>query len=117
MNRSVSIFGLGYVGTVTAACLAHHGNQATGVDLNPAKVRAIESGQSPIVEPGIAELIAEGNRTGLLHATSNVIEAVLSTEVSFVCVGTPSLPNGKLDLGHIESVCHEIGNALRKKNS
>jgi GDP-mannose 6-dehydrogenase len=117
MNRSVSIFGLGYVGTVTAACLAHHGNQATGVDLNAAKVRAIESGQSPIVEPGIAELIAEGNQTGLLRATSNAGDAVLSTEVSFLCVGTPSLRNGKLDLGHIESVCREIGNALRKKNS
>jgi|SRR5579863_637169 len=117
MSRSVSIFGLGYVGTVTAACLAHHGNQATGVDLNPAKVGAIESGQSPIIEPGIAELIAESNKTGLLRATSNATHAVLSTEVSFVCVGTPSLHNGKLDVGHIESVCLEIGHALRKKNS
>jgi GDP-mannose 6-dehydrogenase len=117
MSRSVSIFGLGYVGTVTAACLAHQGNQVTGVDLNSAKVQAIESGHSPIVEPGISDLIAEGSNSGRLHATSDSAAAVLSTEISFLCVGTPSLRNGKLDLGHIEPVCREIGEALRKKSS
>jgi GDP-mannose 6-dehydrogenase len=117
MNRAVSIFGLGYVGTVTAACLAHQGNQVTGVDLNAAKVQAISSGQSPIVEPGIAELIAESSKACRLHATGDLAAAVLSTEISFLCVGTPSLRNGKLDLGHIEPVCREIGDALRKKTS
>ncbi len=117
MSRAVSIFGLGYVGTVTAACLAHQGSQVTGVDLNPAKVQAIESGQSPIVEPGVGELIAEASKACRLHATSDSAAAVLSTDISFLCVGTPSLRNGKLDLGHIEPVCREIGDALRKKNS
>lgn len=117
MGRSVSIFGLGYVGTVTAACLAHQGNRVTGVDLNPAKVQALESGQSPLVEPGVAELIAEGSQACRLHATSDSAAAVLSTDISFLCVGTPSLRNGKLDLGHIEPVCREIGNALRNKDS
>ena len=117
MSRAVSIFGLGYVGTVTAACLAHQGDQVTGVDLNPAKVQAIESGQSPIVEPGVGELIAASSKACRLHATSDSAAAVLSTDISFLCVGTPSLRNGKLDLGHIEPVCREIGDALRKKNS
>src|SRR5580698_995502 len=117
MSRSVSIFGLGYVGTVTAACLAHQGNQVTGVDLNSAKVQAIESGHSPIVEPGISDLIAEGSNSGRLHATSDSAAAVLSTDISFLCVGTPSLRNGKLDLGHIEPVCREIGETLKKKDS
>jgi len=117
MGRAVSIFGLGYVGTVTAACLAHQGDQVTGVDLNPAKVQAIESGQSPIVEPGVGELIAASSKACRLHATSDSAAAVLSTDISFLCVGTPSLRNGKLDLGHIEPVCREIGDALRKKNS
>jgi GDP-mannose 6-dehydrogenase len=117
MDRSVSIFGLGYVGTVTAACLAHKGNQVTGVDLSPAKVQALESGRSPIVEPGVGELIAESRKSCRLHATSDSNAAVLSTDISFLCVGTPGLRNGKLDLGHIEPVCREIGDALRKKNS
>ena len=117
MGRSISIFGLGYVGTVTAACLAHWGNHVTGVDLNPLKVQALESGQSPIVEPGVAELIAEASKSCRLHATSDAVSAVLSTDISFLCVGTPSLRNGKIDLGHIEPVCREIGDALRKKNS
>lgn len=117
MGRSISIFGLGYVGTVTAACLAHQGNQVTGVDLNPAKVSAIESGQSPIVEPGVGQMIAEGSKSRQLRATSDSAAAVSSTEISFLCVGTPSLRNGKLDLGHIEPVCREIGAALRNKNS
>src|SRR2546430_3274884 len=117
MSRSISVFGLGYVGTVTAACLAHKGNQVLGVDLSRSKVEALDAGQSPIVEPRVTELIAECNRACRLHATSDAEAAVLKTEISFLCVGTPSLRNGKLDLGHIEPVCREIGRALRKKNS
>jgi GDP-mannose 6-dehydrogenase len=111
------VFGLGYVGTVTAACLAHKGNSVIGVDLSADKVEAMEAGRSPIVEPRVAELVEECHKACRLHATSNSEEAVLNTEISFLCVGTPSLRNGKLDLGHIEPVCREIGTALTKKNS
>src|SRR5438094_1870024 len=117
MSRSISVFGLGYVGTVTSACLAHKGNQVLGVDLSRSKVEALDAGQSPIVEPRVGDLIAECNRACRLHATSDAEAAVLQTEISFLCVGTPSLRNGKLDLGHIEPVCREIGRALQKKNS
>src|SRR5713101_8446457 len=117
MQGSVSVFGLGYVGAVTAACLAHKGNHVLGVDLSPTKVEAMEAGHSPIVEPRVSELIAESHTACRLHATSDAESAVLKTEISFLCVGTPSLRNGKLDLGHIEPVCREIGRALRKKNS
>jgi len=117
MSRAISIFGLGYVGTVTAACLAHQGNRVTGVDLSAAKVAALDSGRSPIVEPGVSDLIAESQKAGRLHATSDSEKAVLESEISFLCVGTPSMRNGKLDLGHIGPVCQEIGAALRKKSS
>lgn len=116
MSR-VSVFGLGYVGTVTAACLAHRGNHVVGVDLSPAKVEAMDSGRSPIVEPQVSELTSAGHSACRLHATVDAASAVSDTNISFLCVGTPSLRNGKLDLGHIEPVCREIGNALRKKNS
>jgi GDP-mannose 6-dehydrogenase len=117
MSPTVSIFGLGYVGTVTAACLAHKGNRVTGVDLSPAKVEALANGRSPIVEPRVADLIAECQKACRLHATKDAEQAVLETEISFLCVGTPSMRNGKLDLGHIGPVCEEIGKALRKKDS
>ena len=117
MSRSISVFGLGYVGTVTAACLAHKGNSVIGVDLSPAKVDAMDAGRSPIVEPRVGDMIAAANRECRLHATSDAEAAVLKTEISFLCVGTPSLRNGKLDLGHIEPVCRQIGQALKKKDS
>ena len=117
MSRSISVFGLGYVGTVTAACLAHKGNRVIGVDLSPIKVKAMESGLSPIVEPRVSELVAECNKACRLHATSSAADAVMQSEISFLCVGTPSLRNGKLDLGHIEPVCREIGEVLKQKNS
>ena len=117
MSRSISVFGLGYVGTVTAACFAHKGNRVLGVDLSPNKVEAMHSGRSPIVEPRVSELVAESNKACRLHATSDAESAILNTEISFLCVGTPSLRNGKLDLGHIEPVCREIGGILKKKDS
>jgi GDP-mannose 6-dehydrogenase len=116
MSR-ISVFGLGYVGTVTAACLANQGNQVIGVDSNPAKVEAVEEGRSPIVEPGLSDVISAAHQAGHLHATSDSTAAMLNSDISFLCVGTPSLRNGKLDLGHIEPVCREIGEALRKKDS
>lgn len=117
MNRSISVFGLGYVGTVTAVCLAHKGNRVTGVDLSRAKVEALDSGCSPIVEPTVADLAAQCRQACRLHATTDSEKAVFETEMSFLCVGTPSLRNGKLDLGHIGPVCQEIGAALRKKRA
>ncbi len=116
MSSSISVFGLGYVGTVTAACLAHKGHNVIGVDLSPTKVEAMQAGRSPVVEPRVGDLISESHAAGRLHATSNSEEAVLNSEISFLCVGTPSLRNGKLDLGHIEPVCREIGQVLKKKN-
>ena len=117
MGQSISIFGLGYVGTVTAACLAHKGNLVTGVDLSHAKIEAMEAGRSPIVEPRVQDLVAECHQACRLHATSDAKSAVLGSNISFLCVGTPSLRNGKLDLGHIDPVCREIGSALRSKDS
>jgi GDP-mannose 6-dehydrogenase len=117
MSRSISVFGLGYVGTVTAACLAHKGAEVIGVDLSPAKVEAMEAGRSPVVEPRVSTLVAECKQACRLHATSDARAAVMKTDTSFLCVGTPSLRNGKLDLGHIEPVCREIGTVLKKKDS
>src|SRR5262249_35589128 len=113
--KSISVFGLGYVGAVTAACLADHGHWVVGVDVNPAKVQALDSGRAPVLEPGLDRLVAAGRKTGRLHATTDAAAAVSESEISFVCVGTPSLPNGRLDLGGVGRVCEEIGTALRSK--
>jgi GDP-mannose 6-dehydrogenase len=115
MIPSISVFGLGYVGTVTAACLAHKGHNVIGVDLSLAKVEAMQAGQSPVVEPRVGTLISESHASARLRATSDSEYAVLNSEISFLCVGTPSLRNGKLDLGHIEPVCRKIGEVLKKK--
>ena len=117
MTRSISVFGLGYVGSVTAACLAHKGNRVVGVDVNPVKVEMLESGRSPIIEAGLDGLMAQGRQACRLHATTDVTAAVSQSEISILCVGTPSLRNGKLDLQSIERVCREIGEALRRKDS
>ena len=117
MSRSISVFGLGYVGTVTAACFAHMGHKVIGVDLSPTKVEAMAAGRSPIVEPRVGTLISETHAAGRLKATSDSTSAVMNSEISFLCVGTPSLRNGKLDLGHIEPVCREIGEVLKNKTS
>ena len=117
MGLSVSIFGLGYVGSVSAACFASMGHKVIGVDVSPAKVEMLDSGRTPIVEARMAEMVAEANRSCRLHATVDATEAVLNSDVSFVCVGTPSLKNGKLDLSHIENVARQIGAAIRQKKS
>jgi GDP-mannose 6-dehydrogenase len=117
MSKSISVFGLGYVGTVTAACLAHKGSSVVGVDLSPSKVEALQAGRSPVVEPRVSELVAACSKACRLHATSDAASAVRKTDISFLCVGTPSLRNGKLDLGHIEPVCRQIGEALMEKDS
>lgn len=117
MGLSISVFGLGYVGSVSAACFASMGHRVIGVDVNPDKVAMMESGRSPIIEAKMSELVAEANRACRLHATVDSIAAVLDSDVSFVCVGTPSLRSGKLDLSHIEKVAREIGAALKQKKS
>ena len=117
MSLSISVFGLGYVGSVSAACWARAGHRVTGVDVNSVKVEMLASGRSPILEPGMSNLVAEGHRTTRLSATTDGIAAVHNSDISFVCVGTPSLRNGKLDLGYIERVAREIGEGLKQKKS
>jgi len=114
---SISVFGLGYVGSVTAACFAHLGNNVIGVDVNPGKVEMLGSGRSPIVEAEVDELVAKAHRESRLRATTDTRQAVAESDVAFLCVGTPSLPNGKLDLAHVEHVCRDIGTALRNTAS
>jgi GDP-mannose 6-dehydrogenase len=117
VSVSISMFGLGYVGSVSAACFAHLGHQVTGVDVSPAKVEALGAGRSPIVEARVSELMAEGHKSGRLRATTDVAVAVCESDVSFICVGTPSLRSGKLDLCYVERVAREIGAALKQKQS
>ncbi|PYS04363.1 MAG: GDP-mannose dehydrogenase [Acidobacteria bacterium] len=115
--ESISLFGLGYVGAVTAACLASRGHRIIGVDPNPLKVKRIASGNSPIVEPGVQEMIAKAHTDGLISATQDPAAAVAHSDISFISVGTPSQRNGKLDLSYIRNVCTDIGLALPRKNS
>ncbi|NYD43063.1 UDP-glucose dehydrogenase family protein [Nocardioides panaciterrulae] len=108
----VTVFGLGYVGTVTAAGLADSGHTVVGVDVDTAKVAAINAGESPVVEPGIVELIASGARSGRLRATTSVPDAIKHSDLSLVCVGTPSGNLGSTDLSYVEKVAAEIRNAM-----
>ncbi|HPC02631.1 MAG TPA: UDP-glucose/GDP-mannose dehydrogenase family protein [Syntrophales bacterium] len=112
----ISIFGLGYVGCVSMGCLAKNGHTVVGVDVSRAKIETIQSGKSPIVEAEIDEIISDQHRKGLISATDNGIEAVTTTDVSFICVGTPSTPNGHLDLDTVFRVAGEIGKGIERKN-
>lgn len=111
----ISVFGLGYVGTVSVGCLADGGHHVVGVDVNPDKVGSLDSGIAPIVEPRVSDLIAQAKRSGLLEATTSSAEAIARTDVSFLCVGTPSERNGSLDLRYLRRVCEDIGAALAEK--
>lgn len=111
----ISVFGLGYVGTVSAGCLASDGHEVIGVDPVRTKVDLINAGSTPIIEVDIAEIIANVVKSGLLRATENQDEAILQSDLSFVCVGTPSQTNGNLDLSYIRRVCELIGKALKNK--
>ena len=113
----VSIFGLGYVGTVSAGCLANDGHEVVGVDPVFAKADLINRGQSPIIEAEIGEIIAATVKSGGLRATNDPGEAINATELSFVCVGTPSQANGNLDLRYIRRICEQIGEALKNKST
>jgi GDP-mannose 6-dehydrogenase len=113
----ISVFGMGYVGCVTAACLANSGHEVWGVDINPDKIALINAGKSPIGEEGIDSMISEGRRRGALQATPDPLQAVLATDLSLVCVGTPSNGNGSLDLDAVARVSQEIGQALKQKDA
>lgn len=112
---NISIFGLGYVGAVSAGCLAADGHTVIGVDPNATKVDLINRGLAPIVEKDIGEMIAASVAQGRLRATTSVRDAVQGSELSLICVGTPSQLNGNLDLSYVRRVCEEIGAALRDK--
>ena len=113
----VSVFGLGYVGSVSAASFAEDGHDVIGVDVNAGKVESLNSGRSAIVEPGLDELIRTTRESGRLRATTETAEAVQDTDLSLLCVGTPSRRNGSLDLSYLERVSEQIGDALREKPS
>ncbi|VVM87212.1 GDP-mannose 6-dehydrogenase [Pseudomonas fluorescens] len=114
---NISIFGLGYVGAVCAGCLSARGHHVLGVDVSQAKIDLINQGKSPIVEPGLEQLLQDGVNQDRLRGTTDVQAAVLATDLSLLCVGTPSKKNGDLDLVYMEAVCREIGTVLRDKQS
>jgi GDP-mannose 6-dehydrogenase len=109
----ISIFGLGYVGMVNAVCLAQKGHEVIGVDVNPKKVRMVNESQSPIKEQDVGHILAEQICKGTIRATNLPTEAVLGSQLSLICVGTPSTPQGFIDLAQITNVCKQIGSALR----
>ncbi len=108
----VTVFGLGYVGCVSAACLAQDGHTVIGVDVNPQKVQRMAAGRAPVVEPGLDELVDKAVRTGRLRVSHDGHAAVTESDVSLICVGTPSNGNGSLNSRYVENVCAEIGTAL-----
>lgn len=114
---NVAVFGLGYVGCVSAACLARDGHTVIGVDVSAQKVAAVAGGRSPLIEPGLDELVGEMVRGGRLRATSDSRLAVHESELSLICVGTPSNGNGSLDMHFVENVCRHIGAALATHDS
>lgn len=113
----ISVFGAGYVGAVTSACLCKSGHEVVAVDVSQEKVDSINSGKSPIVEAGVDELFVEALAAGRLSATTDAAAAIAATDMSIVCVGTPSRPNGSLNLEYILEVCGEIGPAIAAKSS
>jgi GDP-mannose 6-dehydrogenase len=112
----VSVFGLGYVGSVSAASFAADGHTVVGVDVAPAKVASLNEGRSPIVEKGLDALIRDSTAAGRLRATTSTADAIRDTDLSLICVGTPSRKNGSLDLTYLERVAEQIGGALKAKD-
>ena len=112
----ISIFGLGYVGSVSAACLAKDGHQVIGVDPIPVKTEMINHGKSPIIEKDIGEITEKAFKEGRLRATGDAGAAIADSEISFICVGTPSQLNGDLDLKYVRRVCENIGKAIKAKS-
>ncbi|TYC64042.1 nucleotide sugar dehydrogenase [Stappia sp. BW2] len=113
---SISVVGAGYVGCVSAACLCNDGYNVVAMDVSATTIERLANGKSPIIEPGLDELIAAGHEKGTLKATTDIEEAVRSTNMTFCCVGTPSLPNGTLNTGYVKQVSEDIGRVLRDKD-
>lgn len=113
----ISVFGLGYVGSVTAVCLADREHNVIGVEASPDKLTLFRAGQTPLFEPGLAELLAKVHNDGHFTATADPARAIRDSTVSFICVGTPSKKGGQADLSHVEHVAREIGEALRDKTA
>jgi GDP-mannose 6-dehydrogenase len=116
MGKNISVFGLGYVGTVLLTCLAKDNHNVIGVDIDPFKVEMLLQGQTPVLEEGIQELVSKTMQGGGIKIVDNASFAISNSEISFICVGTPSLPNGKQDLSAVYRVVEEIGEALRNSN-
>src|SRR3954454_7239907 len=114
-KAALSVFGLGYVGCVSAACFASRGHSVVGVDANPKKTQFLRAGKAPVVEEQIGELTAEATRSGRLTVSDDAVQAVLDTDVTIVCVGTPSGAGGGLSTIYLERVTEQIGAALRGK--
>jgi GDP-mannose 6-dehydrogenase len=112
---ALSVFGLGYVGCVSAACLASRGHQVVGVDVDPKKLELLRCGKAPIVEQRIGEFTANVVAAGRLRVTEDSRDAVLGSDISIVCVGTPSAAGGALSTTFLEKVTEEIGAALAEK--
>src|ERR1700678_3058387 len=115
MPQRISVFGLGYVGSVTAACLAHRGHQVIGVDINQAKVDLLSAGKPTVLEKSLPDLTANAHRDGRLQATTDAARAIDQSDLSYICVGTPPLGSGDHDLSQLNHVLGEIGAALRSK--
>ena len=113
----ISIFGLGYVGVVTAACLARDGHHVIGVDISSDKVDLINRGESPISEPGLQDLLQQNCQSGRIQATVDSAKAIEATEMSLISVGTPPMTQGEPDLGYVIDVCKEIAHAVKKKGT
>ena len=113
----ISVFGMGYVGCVTAAALSQRGNHVLGVDVNLQKVQAIARGDTPVLEGGLSEIIADSVRNGRLRATTNGVQAVSESELSLLCVGTPTRKNGSFDYSHLIGAVREIGEGIREKRA
>ena len=112
----VSVLGLGYVGAVCTGCLAQRGHTVIGVDVSQVKIDLINEGKSPIVETGLEELLSAGVENGLVKGTTDFYQAVRDTDMSMICVGTPSKSNGDLDLDYIKAVCRDLARAIKDKN-
>lgn len=114
---SISVIGLGYVGVVSAACLAKMGHKIIGVDICPEKLEQLKKGRTPIVEPGLGDLLSEGVKAGQISTSDDILQAVQSSEVSFVSVNTPTAEDGSCDVRSLQAVARKLGRALRDKSS
>ncbi|UCC93390.1 MAG: UDP-glucose/GDP-mannose dehydrogenase family protein, partial [Thermoplasmata archaeon] len=111
--RRITVIGTGYVGLVTALAFAHHGHHVTCVDVIPERVETVSRGEAPFFEPGVPEALRRHVGDGNLEATTDTVTAVRSSDVTFLCVGTPSAPDGTYDLTHLRSAARDVGSALR----